>query len=145
MDNTQSNLGQFSSTDMRYARAGLKREKKINKKENPVRGNVDAFAKYKRNIIHVWFFFFFGVFFLSLSSHSRVFHSYGDVTIAGEGLQISTYARHSWPLSSEGSLTCHTHCDSGPTVYNGHLGGPVTFAPVAERLEVELSLPVFTT
>ena len=32
---------------------------------------------------------------------SRIFHSYGDVTIA----------RHSWSLSSEGSLTCHIHCD----------------------------------
>ena len=31
----------------------------------------------------------------------------------------------------------------GPTVYNGHLRGPVTLAPVAERLAVELSLPVF--
>ena len=38
------------------------------------------------------------------------------------------------PLSSEGSLTCH-----------GHLRGPVTLTPVAERLAVELSLPVFTT
>ena len=28
-------------------------------------------------------------------------------------LQILTYARHSWPMSSEGSLTCHTHCDTG--------------------------------
>ena len=26
---------------------------------------------------------------------------------------IFTYARHSWPLSSEGSLTCHTYCDTG--------------------------------
>ena len=39
------------------------------------------------------------------------FHSFGDVT--GEGLQILTYDRHSWPLSSEGSLTCHTYCDTG--------------------------------
>ena len=31
----------------------------------------------------------------------------------------------------------------GPTLYNGHLRGPVTLAPVAERLAVELSLPVF--
>ena len=46
------------------------------------------------------------------SSHSRIFHSYGDVTIKGEGLQIWTYARHSWPLSSEDSLTCHTDCDT---------------------------------
>ena len=47
------------------------------------------------------------------SPHSRIVHSYGDVTIAGEGLQILTFARHSWPLSSEGSLAYHTHCDEG--------------------------------
>ena len=44
---------------------------------------------------------------------SRIFHSYGDVTSTGEGLQILTYARHLGPLSSEVSLTCHTHCDTG--------------------------------
>ena len=47
------------------------------------------------------------------SSHSRVSHSYGDFTIANEGLQILIYARHSWPLSSEGSLACHTYSDTG--------------------------------
>ena len=41
------------------------------------------------------------------------FYSYGDVTITDEGLQILTYARHSSPLSSEGSLACHTYCDTG--------------------------------
>ena len=46
-------------------------------------------------------------------SLKRILYSYGDVTIAGEGLQIFTYARHSWPLSSEGSLVCHTFCDIG--------------------------------
>ena len=40
-------------------------------------------------------------------------------------------------LSSEGSLTCHTHCDRGPTVYNGHLRGPVTLTFNSERLAVE--------
>ena len=45
--------------------------------------------------------------------HSKHFHSFGDVNIAREGLQILTYARHSWPLSSEGSLACHTYCDTG--------------------------------
>ena len=46
-----------------------------------------------------------------LSSRSRICHSYGDVTIAGEGLQILTNV---WPLSSEGSLACHTYryCDT---------------------------------
>ena len=34
-------------------------------------------------------------------------------TITGEVLQILTYARHSWPLSSEGSLSCHIYCDTG--------------------------------
>ena len=46
------------------------------------------------------------------SSHSRIVHSYGDVTITGDGLQILTYARHS-RLSSEGSWACHTNCDTG--------------------------------
>ena len=32
------------------------------------------------------------------------FHSYGDVTITDGGLQILTYTRHSWSLSSEDSL-----------------------------------------
>ena len=33
----------------------------------------------------------------------------------------------------------------GASVYNGHLQGPVTLTPIAERLTVKLSLPVFTT
>ena len=47
--------------------------------------------------------------FVVFSSHSRIFHSQRDVIIAGEGLQILT----SWPLSSEGSVACHTYCDTG--------------------------------
>ena len=58
------------------------------------------------------FLFFMFSFVQEFSSHSRIFHSYGDVTIKGEGLQIWTYARHSWPLSREDSLTCHTDCDT---------------------------------
>ena len=49
---------------------------------------------------------------LDFLSHSRIFHSFGDVIIAGEELQILTYGRHSWPFSSEGSLACHTYCDT---------------------------------
>ena len=49
---------------------------------------------------------------LSFLSHSRDFHTYGDVSITDEGLQILTFARHSWPLNSEGSLACHTYCDT---------------------------------
>ena len=40
----------------------------------------------------------FCLFVWGFSSYSRIFYSYGDVTITGEGLQILTFARHSWPL-----------------------------------------------
>ena len=41
------------------------------------------------------------------------FHSFGDVAITSERLQILTCAQQSWPLSSDdGSLTCHTFCDT---------------------------------
>ena len=59
-----------------------------------------------------WYPSLFSLFVCGFSSHLRIFHTYGDVTISGEGLQILTYARHLWPLSSEGSLACHTYCDS---------------------------------
>ena len=52
------------------------------------------------------------LFVYGFSSHLRNFHSYGDVAIAGEGLQILTCARNSWPLSCEGSLASHTYCNT---------------------------------
>ena len=58
-------------------------------------------------------FFFLPFLIWSFSSHSRIFLLFGDVTIAGEGLQILTYAQHLWPLSSVGSLACHAYCDTG--------------------------------
>ena len=63
-----------------------------------------------------------------------VFHSYGDVNITGEGLQILTYARHFWPFSNESSLACHTYCDTGHPF--------IMVTPIAEHFAVELSLPV---
>ena len=47
------------------------------------------------------------------SSHSRIFYSYGDVTITGEGLQISTYAQDECSFSSEAVLACNTYRDTG--------------------------------
>ena len=46
-------------------------------------------------------------------SHSRIFSLFWRRHLAGEGLQILAYARYWWLLSSEGSLTCHTYCDTG--------------------------------
>ena len=45
--------------------------------------------------------------------HLSIFHSYGDVTIAGEGLQIWPILGTSWRLSSDCSLACHTYCETG--------------------------------
>ena len=63
--------------------------------------------------------------------------------LAGEGLQILSYSRHSWPLSSEGSLACHIYCDTGHPFLMVISKEPVTLEPIAERLTVELSLPFF--
>ena len=74
-----------------------------------------------------------------------VLYLYVNVTITYEGRQIFTYAQHLWPSSSGGSLTCHTCCDmAGSSIYNGHLRGPLTLTLLAERLAVELSLPVLS-
>jgi hypothetical protein len=45
------------------------------------------------------------------TSRSRIFHLYGDVTIAGEGLR---------PLIREGSLSCYNCCDIGPWFFRSH-------------------------
>ena len=42
----------------------------------------------------------------SFSSHERIFHLYGYVTIAGERMQILIFARYLWTLRSEGSVGC---------------------------------------
>ena len=55
-----------------------------------VPGKGKIFAR-KTNLI---FCSFVSLFVWGFSSHSRIFHPYGDITIVGEGLQILTYARH---------------------------------------------------
>ena len=80
------------------------------------------------------------------SSRSRIFHSIGDVTIIGYGLQILTFARHSWPQISEGSyLTCHTYCDTDQPFIMVISGKPVLLTNVVERLALEMTLPVIET
>ena len=78
------------------------------------------------SFVFVWFL----VFYILLKNS----HSYGNVTITGEGQQILTYTRHKWPLSSKG----------GTIVYIGNLPGLMTLATSAKRLAVELSLPTLT-
>ena len=65
--------------------------------------------------------FVFHVFVWGFTSHWRIL-SYGAViiTCTGEGLQNLTYARLSRPLSSEGSLACHTHWNPFIMVISEH-------------------------
>ena len=51
---------------------------------------------------------FFVWFLGDFMSNFRIFQSFEEVTIAGEGLQILTHARRAWPLNSESSLRCKT-------------------------------------
>ena len=78
-----------------------------------------------------------------LSPYSRIFHSYGDVTITGKGMQILTYARPALMAIEQWGLQRATPTGTRCIVYNGYLCGPVTLIPIAERLGVALSLPVF--
>jgi hypothetical protein len=50
------------------------------------------------------------------TSRSRIFHLYGNFTIAGEGLQNLGLE----PLSREEPLSCHTCCDIGPQFFWFH-------------------------
>ena len=64
------------------------------------------------------------------SSHSRTFISFGD------WLKICTYALMA--IVQSGFFSVPHLLWHGASVYNGHLRGPMTLSPYAERLAVEL-------
>ena len=88
--------------------------------------------------------FFFCLEVWRFTSHSIIFHSFGVVSIAGEWLQILTYARHLWPLSSVSFLACQTYYDTG-NPFIMLISEIPWHKPNPERLAVELSLTVLTT
>ena len=92
-----------------YSNSFCQKKRKINPLWTNLTHNKNTFTE----CAFAWLFFILVCLFKVFSSHSRKFHSFGDVTIAGEGLKIMIYTRHLWPLSSEGSLACHTHCYTG--------------------------------
>ena len=63
--------------------------------------------------------------------------------MTGKGLQILTYTRHFMPFSNEVLSVSHL-IRHGESLYYGNLRGLGSLLPVAERLAVELSLPVLT-
>ena len=78
---------------------------------------------------------------------TQEFLIHGDVILTDEGLQTMNYDLHSafmaikqWGFFSVPYLLWH-----GASFYNCHLRGSMPLKPIAQRLEVERSLPVFTT
>ena len=63
-------------------------------------------------ILHLVIFFRFSLFIWGLSSHSRIFHSYGRHHNRWRAANFDI-CRQSWPLTSDGSLACNTYCDTG--------------------------------
>ena len=100
------------------------------------------FSRLLRKKMGTYFFFCLEVW--RFTSHSIIFHSFGVVSIAGEWLQILTYARHLWPLSSVSFLACQTYYDTGyPFIM--FISEIPWHKPNPGRLAVELSLTVLTT
>ena len=83
----------------------------------------------------------------SYSSNSRIFHSFGDVTIAWKSCKfwpmLGTYGH--WAVRVLQRATPIVTRDICLYICNGHLQGPVILTPIAESIAVKLSLPVFTT
>ena len=89
--------------------------------------------------MNVLFRFRINFLFVSLG-YIVLLENFSLIAITGEGLQNLTYARHSiehWS-SEVGFFSMPNLLWHEASVYNGHLRGPVTFTPIAERLAVEL-------
>ena len=81
------------------------------------------------------------------SSHWRIFHLYWEtqtspLPVKGCKFQPTFMLRI---LSSEGSLTCHTYCDSRHPFIWSSMRTCDTHTYCWERVAIELSLPVLTT
>ena len=88
----------------------------------------------KWNSVHYFYRVLYTLYWFKITAprFRRNFHSYGDATITGEGLQILTCASHSLPLSSEGSLAYHTYCDTWqPSILV--ISKDLTLTPIADR------------
>ena len=83
--------------------------------------------------------------FWNFSSHSGILNLFGDVTIAGEELQNFDLCSALMAIERWGFISLQHLWLGHPFIMNGHLRGPVTLSPNAERLAVKLSLHVLTT
>ena len=101
-------------------------------------GQNEYFFRFLTMALFAWFF-------LGFSSHSRIFHSYYRWRAANHyrwraanfDLYSAIMTIEQWELFSLPHLLWH-----GAFIYYGQLRGPSTHTPVAQRLAVELSLPI---
>ena len=80
------------------------------------------------------------------SSYSRIFYSFGNVTIISEGLHILTSIYSAlMAIKQLGFFNVPHLLWHGPIFNNGHFRGPLTLTPVPiKRLAVELSLLTYS-
>lgn len=81
---------------------------------------------------------FYCLFVWSFSAHSRIFHSFGNVTTANFDLCSAFVAIEQVRFFRVPHIQWH-----GASVYKGYLRGPLTLTPNTDILAVELQLPVF--
>ena len=76
---------------------------------------VWSLDKYDSILVDCWTRFLFCLFclFCLFGVNGPIREFFTHVETSPLPVQIMTYARHSWTLSSEGSLACHTYCDRG--------------------------------
>ena len=67
------------------------------------------------------------------TSHREYFAHMETSPMPVKGCKILAYARHSGPLSREGSLSCHTCCDTGPRVFRSQTNDRSIQSPLTTR------------
>jgi hypothetical protein len=79
--------------------------------------------------------------FVYFESHEQFFSYLATVTIAGEAANLDLCLALT-AFSSEGSFTCHTHCDTGPPFLRSYPKDPWFYLLNAVLLAKEQSLPI---
>jgi hypothetical protein len=80
--------------------------------------------------------------FVCFESHKQFFSYLVTVTITGDGAANLDPCLALTAFSSEGSLTCHTYCDTGPPFLRSHPKDPWFYLLNAVLVAKEQSLPI---
>jgi hypothetical protein len=85
-----------------------------------LRGNSYNFERYLFFTIHVYHWLIAWLFIVLRLAQDFVFAYMETSPLPVKDCKIWAYARRSKPLSREGSLSCHTCCDTGPQFFWSH-------------------------